>query len=258
MTTPPDVSSMPRRLFLRRMLGTGGGLVVTAVVAACGANKSAATGTASTAAPASTVTPATTVAPAATAAAAVTTVKAPAATSAPGPAATTVQATTPHAKTAAPAGGAFSTANEMAISFSFVADAAAGGRFHNPYVAVWIEDAAGAAVRSISLNYQLGRGDKWLPDLTRWFRTAKPTAAVETISSATKVPGAYKLAWDGMNDKKEPVALGDYFVCIEAAREKGPYQIVREQVSVGAAPFAKPLAAKGELQDVSVELRARS
>jgi hypothetical protein len=256
MTTPPDASSMPRRLFLRRMLGTAGGLVVTAVAAACGANKSAATGTASTAAPASTVAPATTVAlattvaPATTAAAAVTTVKAPAAT--------TVQATTAPAKTAAPAGGAFNAANEMAISFSFVADAAAGGRFHNPYVAVWIEDAAGAAVRSISLNYQLGRGDKWLPDLTRWFRTAKPTAAVETISSATKVPGAYKLAWDGMNDKKEPVALGDYFVCIEAAREKGPYQIVREQVSVGAAPFAKPLAAKGELQDVSVELRARS
>ena len=61
-----------------------------------------------------------------------------------------------------------------------------------------------------------------------------------------------------MNDKKQPVALGDYFVCIEAAREKGPYQIVREQVTVGAAPFAKPLAAKGELQDVSVELRARN
>jgi hypothetical protein len=265
MTTPPDVSSMPRRLFLRRMAGTAAGLVVTAVAAACGANKSAATGTASTAAPGSTVAPATTgaavttVAPVTTAKTAVTTAKAPAATTAaPAPAATTAAATTAPANTAAPAGGAFNAANEMAISFSYVADAAAGGRFHNPYVAVWIEDAAGAAVRSISLNYQIGRGDKWLPDLTRWFRTAKPSAAVETISSATKVPGAYKLAWDGMNDKKEPVALGDYFVCIEAAREKGPYQIVREQVSVGAAPFAKPLAAKGELQDVSVELRARS
>lgn len=218
MSTPPGVSTMPRRLFLRRMLGTAGGFVVTAAAAACGANRSSVAGTASTAA-----------------------------TTAP------VAAASPAA-----AGVAFNPANEMAISFSYVADAAAGGRFHNPYVAVWIEDAAGSAVRSISLNYQIGRGDKWLPGLTRWFRTAKSTTAVETISSATKVPGAYKLAWDGMNDKKEPVALGDYFVCIEAAREKGPYQIVREQVSVGAAAFAKPLAAKGELQDVSVELRARS
>jgi hypothetical protein len=261
MTTPPDVSTMPRRLFLRRMAGTAGGLLVTAVAAACGANKSAATGTASTVAPASTVASATTIAPATTAAAAGTTVKAPAATTpAPAQPVTAAQATTAPAAAAAPvaAGGAFNAANEMAISFSYVADAAAGGRFHNPYVAVWIEDAAGAAVRSISLNYQIGRGDKWLPDLTRWFRTAKPSTTVETISSATKVPGAYKLAWDGMNDKKQPVVLGDYFVCIEAAREKGPYQIVREQVTVGAAPFAKPLAAKGELQDVSVELRARS
>lgn len=250
MSTTSDRSLLPRRLFLRRMLGTAGGLVVTAVAAACGANKSAAAGTASTAAPTATAAPAT------NGAAAITTAQLPAGTTlAPVPAATTAPAA---AAAKAAAGGAFNAANEMAISFSFVADAAAGGRFHNPYVAVWIEDATGAAVRSISLNYQIGRGDKWLPTLTRWFRTAKPTAAVETISSATKVPGAYKLAWDGMNDKKQPVALGDYFVCIEAAREKGPYQIVREQVSVGAAPFAKPLAAKGELQDVSVELRARS
>ena len=250
MSTTSDRSLLPRRLFLRRMLGTAGGLVVTAVAAACGANKSAAAGTASTAAPTATAAPAT------NGAVAITTAQLPAGTTlAPVPAATTAPA---GAATPAAAGGAFNAANEMAISFSFVADAAAGGRFHNPYVAVWIEDDSGAAVRSISLNYQIGRGDKWLPGLTRWFRTAKPTATVETISSATKVPGAYKLAWDGMNDKKEPVALGDYFVCIEAAREKGPYQIVREQVSVGAAPFAKPLAAKGELQDVSVELRARS
>lgn len=256
MSTTSDRSLLPRRLFLRRMLGTAGGLVVTAVAAACGANKSAAAGTASTAAPTATAAPAT------NGAVAITTAQLPAGTTlAPVPAATTAPAgaATPAAAAAkAAAGGAFNAANEMAISFSFVADAAAGGRFHNPYVAVWIEDAAGAAVRSISLNYQIGRGDKWLPTVTRWFRTAKPTAAVETISSATKVPGAYKLAWDGMNDKKQPVALGDYFICIEAAREKGPYQIVREQVSVGAAPFAKPLAAKGELQDVSVELRARS
>jgi hypothetical protein len=259
MSTPQGVSTMPRRLFLRRMFGTAGGLVVTAVVAACGANKAASSGSASTAAPSPTDAPTATVETATTAVAAKTTAKASATTTAAS-ATTTGQATTAPVAAPAPAaaGGAFNAANEMAISFSYVADAAAGGRFHNPYVAVWIEDAAGAAVRSISLNYQLGRGDKWLPDLTRWFRTAKPTAAVETISSATKVPGAYKLAWDGLNDKKVPVALGDYFVCIEASREKGPYQIVREMVSVGSAPFAKPLSAKGELQDVAVELRARS
>ena len=140
MTTPPDVSSMPRRLFLRRMLGTAGGLVVTAVAAACGANKSAAEGAASAAAPAPTVAPVT------TAAAAGTSVKGPAATTAaPASAATNAQAAT---TTPVAAGAAFNAANEMAIAFTYVADAATSGRFHNPYVAVWIEDAAGAAVRA--------------------------------------------------------------------------------------------------------------
>jgi hypothetical protein len=246
MTIDLDRSTMPRRQFLRRLAG---GLTVTAVAAACGANKAAtsvASSSPATAEPAPTTAAA---APGSTAAsAAATTTKA-----APG---TTAKPAVTPAATAA--GGTFDPGHEMAIAFSFVADTAGGGRFHNPYVAVWVEDAAGAAIRSISLNYQLGRGEKWLPDLTRWFRTGKATAAVETISSATKVPGAYKLVWDGMSDTKRAVPQGDYFVCIEAAREKGPYQIVREQVSVGATPFVKALAAKGELQDVSVELRARS
>ena len=43
------------------------------------------------------------------------------------------------------------------------------------------------------------------------------------------MPGAYKIVWDGNDDKKAPVVQGDYFVCIEAAREHGPYEIVREQ-----------------------------
>jgi hypothetical protein len=249
MTIDLDRSTMPRRQFLRRLAG---GLTVTAVAAACGANKAATTVASSSPAPAAP----TTTAAATTAKAASGSTAAPAAptTAKAAPASTAA----PSAAPAPAAGGTFDPAHEMAIAFSFVADTAAGGRFHNPYVAVWVEDAAGAAVRSISLNYQLGRGEKWLPDLTRWFRTGKPTAAVETISSATKVPGAYKLVWDGMSDSKQAVPHGDYFVCIEAAREKGPYQIVREQVSVGATPFVKALAAKGELQNVSVELRTRS
>ena len=230
------------------MAGTAGGLLVTAVAAACGANKSSSAPTTEAAA-----------------------------------------SSAPAAAPGAAAGAAFDAAKELAISFSYVADTTGGGnappppgggnappppgggnpppggggggrggRINNPYVVVWIENAAGAAVRSISLNYQIGRGDQYLRDLTRWARTAQATASVQTISGATKVPGAYKIVWDGTDDKKAPVAQGDYFVCIEAAREHGPYEIVREQISIGAEPFVTPLAAKGELQDVTVELRARS
>lgn len=239
-------SIMPRRVFLRRSMGAAGGLLVTAIASACGAKVSAKAAT----------TPANGAAELPT-----TTAKAasPSSASAPSPTAnvSTASSAAPAPAPAPASGAPFDATKEVAVAFKYVA-AASIGRMPNPYVAVWIENAAGAAVRSISLNYQAGRGDRYLPDLTRWFRTAKATAAVETISSATRVPGAYKIVWDGMDDKHAPVPQGDYFVCVEAARERGPYELVREQVTIGIAPFMKSLVAKGELQDVTVELRARS
>ena len=240
-------SIMPRRVFLRRSMGAAGGLLVTAIASACGAKVSAKAAT----------TPANGAAELPT-----TTAKAasPSSASAPSPTANVSTASSAAPASAAPvtaSGAPFDATKEVAVAFKYVAVASIG-RMPNPYVAVWIENAAGAAVRSISLNYQAGRGDRYLPDLTRWFRTAKATAAVETISSATRVPGAYKIVWDGMDDKHAPVPQGDYFVCVEAARERGPYELVREQVTIGNAPFMKSLVAKGELQDVTVELRARS
>ena len=257
---------LARRTFLRRMAGAAGGLAVTAVAAACGANKTevsasagATTGAPASAAAATTAAGATTAAASGTSAASATTAKAAATTP--------VTAPTP----AAVAGTGFDATKEVVVSFSYMADAAAmgnmpqggggkgGGRILNPYVAVWVENAAGAAVRTISVNYQLGKGDRWLNELQRWFRVGKAgVPALAAVSSATRVPGDYKVVWDGTDDAKKPVAQGDYFVCIESAREHGPYSLIRETVTIGAAPAVKQLAAKGELQKASVELRARS
>ena len=221
---------------------------MTAIAAACGAKDSPNAATAATPTTGAAALPAATAKPASASSA-----------SAPSPSTKVSTASSAASASAAPAtasGAPFDATKEVAVAFKYVA-ADSVGRMPNPYVAVWIENAAGAAVRSISLNYQVGRGDRYLPDLTRWFRTARATAAVETISSATRVPGAYKIVWDGMDDKHAPVLQGDYFVCVEAARERGPYELVREQVTIGSAPFVKSLVAKGELQDVTVELRAR-
>jgi hypothetical protein len=266
---------MERRAFLRRLFTAGGALSLTAIAAACGSSKAASTTTA--AAPATTVAGSGTASTAGTAKAASTA----GATTAP-PASTAKAATPTTAATetpAAPAAGGFDPTKEVLISYSYVVDAGAaaggpppppgggagkgGGRVHNPYIAVWIEAADGSIVRNVSLNYQVGRGDRWLNELRRWFtaeqaRIAKGAkSSIDTISSATRVPGTFQVLWDGMDETKQPVALGDYFVCIEASRERGPYEIVRESVSLGKTPAVKALADQGELQKVSVELRAR-
>ncbi len=166
------------------------------------------------------------------------------------------------AATPAAAGGTFSDQQELAISFSYVRTQT-GGRAHDPYVAVWIEDASEALVRTVSLNYQQGKGERWLDDLRRWFGAHSRNAAAlgadraQEVTGPTRIPGVYTLAWDGLSEAKVAVPHGTYYVCIEAAAEKGPYQLVREAIQLNGAPFSKAAADKGDLQKVKFDLRAR-
>ena len=88
-----------------------------------------------------------------------------------------------------------------------------GGRYNRPYVAVYIEDAQGKPVRTISLWAEMtGRGQRYLDDLRRWF--TKSGGLATTVSSPTRNPGQYTLIWDGKTDKKAQAPQGDYYrVC---------------------------------------------
>ncbi len=147
------------------------------------------------------------------------------------------------------------------MDFSFVASE---GRIHNPYSAVWIEDSAGKLVRTIDLSMENGKGRKYLPDLKRWFSSDQARIAsggfdvAETISGPTRKPGTFKVAWDGRDEQGEFVKQGTYTVNVEAARERGPYLVITEQIAVGASAFYKKLTDNGELQKVTVELRAKA
>lgn len=126
----------------------------------------------------------------------------------------------------------FSASGKLAIAFTF---AASGGQVHNPYIAVWIEDSKGELVKTVSLWYN-SRDGKYLNELQRWasvetsFQSAGGTDSYDTVSGATRVAGTYSVMWDGTDTNGARVALGDYFVCIEAARERGPYELIRGAV----------------------------
>lgn len=163
---------------------------------------------------------------------------------------------TTKAATTAPAGPALPTGAQLKIDFTYTASAT-GGRINNPYVAVWLEDASGALVRTVAVWYK-AREAKYLQDLRRWYtdnRTAVGkggTDGATTASGATRLPGAYSLTWDGKTDAGAAAAQGDYFICIEAAREKGPYELIREQITLGTAKFDKALTPNGELTAAAV------
>ena len=138
------------------------------------------------------------------------------------------------------------------------------GGYRRPYVAVWIEDKEGSPVRTLELWFQQGgRGMRWLRDLRAWVRGESMRKLVDggdlaaTSSSPTRQPGKYSVAWDGKDDKKKPVAQGEYFICVEAAREHGTYQLIRKSFPLANKPLKADLGGNIEIKSADIELRKK-
>ncbi len=139
----------------------------------------------------------------------------------------------------------------MSLDVTFTVATKASGRVKRPYVAVWIEDESGNTVRNLTVWVQQARmNPRWLSELRRWYRTNADL--LTTVSSATRNPGTYAVAWDGKTDKGALANQGTYYVCVETAREHGPYSLVREKITVGTAAFKKTLTADNDIEAASV------
>lgn len=142
---------------------------------------------------------------------------------------------------------------ELHIAFEL---AAVGGR--RPYVAVWIEDKDKFAVRTLALWYQK---ERWLPDLRSWYRGDRVRAMAEgnditgSVASATRSPGKYAVKWDGKDNAGKPVKPGTYTVTIEAAREHGTYQIMRQVLELDGKPKQFPLPGNQEISSATIDYR---
>ena len=175
-------------------------------------------------------------------------------------AAAAASASTTVGAAAAPAGPPIPTGSQLTIDFTYTPGAGGFGPARNPYVAVWMEDAQGLAVRTLLVTVN-PREQRYLQELRRWFTGEQSREAAGgaklagTVSGPTRVPGAYKVVWDGLDDAGKPFGLGDYFVCIEAAREHGPYELVRDKLTIGKDAFQKPLTASGELPSATVDYK---
>jgi hypothetical protein len=139
-----------------------------------------------------------------------------------------------------------------------------GGRYHRPYVAVWVEDTAGRPVRTLSVWVNTsGRGPRYIRELRRWStaerdqQNAGGPDLVATVSSATRLPGQYTVTWDGRDDRGKPVEQGAYRFVIEAAREHGTYQLMQQELTLATKPVAADLPGNEEIARARVEYRRR-
>jgi len=105
--------------------------------------------------------------------------------------------------------------------------------YHKPYVAIWLEPAAGGAIRTVSVWYEVSKkgnepGTKWLSDLRAWWRKGGKSLKMpaDGISGATRAPGTHSVTLPA--DLKP----GNYVLNVEAARETGGREVVRMPIEV--------------------------
>jgi len=129
------------------------------------------------------------------------------------------------------------------------------GRARRPFVAVWIEDENHKPVRRIAVWYNKPR---WLPDLRSWFAAKREAEFdVASVTSATRGAGQYTLVWDGKNDAGEYVPLGKYTVFIEAAREHGTYQLIKQEMKFNGKSTSQTLPGGEEMTAASLVYKAK-
>ena len=129
-----------------------------------------------------------------------------------------------------------------------------------PYLAIWVEDENHAAVCTITVWHG---SDKYMSDLKSWYlknRTAYTTDNTfhTTVSGATRSAGKYTIKWDGKDDKGNALQAGKYTIKIEAAREHGTYQLMRQDFMLNETPQQFTLPENAEIETVTIDYKKKS
>jgi hypothetical protein len=133
--------------------------------------------------------------------------------------------------------------------------------YHRPYVALWVEDAAGKVAGNLGVWYQVdhpeGEGPKWLADLRTWWRRTgrSLTVPADGLTGPTRPPGTHTLTVANDSPPLGALAPGNYQLRVEAAREVGGRELVTIPFS-WPLTAAKPLEANGSAELGRVTLAA--
>lgn len=128
------------------------------------------------------------------------------------------------------------------------------GRYHSPFVAIWVSDEEGKVVRTL---FHLGnRPPRFLDSNYVWWRGFNADGqGVEKLASVTRPsrqPGKYSATWDGKDDAGNPVAQGHYVINIEMSREHGGHSLQTVPLDIGKAPVSGAAQGEGESGPASV------
>lgn len=144
----------------------------------------------------------------------------------------------------------------MELTVNFEIARIEAGRAKKPYIAVWVEDADHFPVRTIALWLEK---KKYLNEMTGWYKGDRMRAMAEgseipkSLTGATRSPGKYTLKWAGKDNAGKPVKPGKYTVFIEATREHGTDQIMRQEFDFNGTPKQATLQGGVELAGATID-----
>ncbi len=130
-----------------------------------------------------------------------------------------------------------------------------------PYVAVWVEDENHTPVRAISLWHEK---ERYMNELKSWYLKYRDLFTGDkefhkSITSATRSAGKYSVKWDGKDDKGNMVKPGKYTIKIEASREHGTYQLMRQDIEWDEkTPQQINITGNIEIASASLDYRKKS
>jgi thiamine biosynthesis lipoprotein len=134
------------------------------------------------------------------------------------------------------------------------------GFVKRPYVAVWVEDENHAPVRTVSVWHG---SDRYMPELKSWYLKYRGIYNSDknfnrSVTSATRSAGKYTLKWDGKDDQGNFVKPGKYIIKIEASREHGTYQLMRQEIDWNDTPQVINLTGNIEIASASLDYRKKT
>lgn len=130
----------------------------------------------------------------------------------------------------------------------------AAAQYYRPYVAVWVENAEQQPVKLIAL---WRKEPDWLKDIRRFWRKIGRSEAelVDAMTGATRMPGKYRLSWNGKDDQGEALAEGSYTLYVEASREQGGRSVQKIAFQLNGAPQQLNAAATEELGELLLSIK---
>ncbi len=137
------------------------------------------------------------------------------------------------------------------VNFAITLPTIVAKKYRRPYLALWLENAEGKPVRTVTV---WGNNPRWISTLPQWWRFARnETGLVRSVSRATRVPGKYTVVWDGKDDKGIALPQGTYTVWVEVHREHGKLVRQKGKLVCGPEPASITLAANAETGATRVE-----